>query len=140
MSGPAIIIGPLNGVIVAYVIGTWIGDGWSKSAQNMWLVLGGVVGLLITIWLINDDDGDGPAVQVEDVDPRTTIEAAREAAEEAARRTIESEPGWQDVDPDPAAIAAAREAAKEAARRILESEPGWQDEWREQTRRDVEDE
>jgi hypothetical protein len=60
MTGPAIIIGPLNGFIIAYVILTWIGDGWSKSAQNSWLVAGAVVGLLVTIWLLNEDE-DEPA-------------------------------------------------------------------------------
>ena len=55
MSGPAIIIGPLNGAIIAAVIGRFIGMDWPTAAQNLFLVAGAVVGLLVTIWLINVD-------------------------------------------------------------------------------------
>jgi uncharacterized membrane protein len=55
MSGPAIVVGPLNGFIIAYVVGRAIGSDWSTAAQNLFLLAGAVVGLLVTIWLINDE-------------------------------------------------------------------------------------
>lgn len=54
MSGPAIVIGPLNGFIIAFVIGRAIGSDWSTAAQNLFLLAGAVIGLLVTIWLVND--------------------------------------------------------------------------------------
>ena len=54
MNGPAIVIGPLNGFIIAFVIGRAIGSDWSTAAQNLFLLAGAVIGLLVTIWLVND--------------------------------------------------------------------------------------
>ena len=54
MNGPAIVIGPLNGFIIAYAVGRAIGSDWSTAAQNLFLLAGAVIGLLVTIWLVND--------------------------------------------------------------------------------------
>lgn len=55
MSGPLILIGPLNGFIVATVLASWIGDDWSNTQSWMFSFAGAFVGLLVTIWLINDE-------------------------------------------------------------------------------------